>query len=465
MKRKQIESIVLVLYAVLLMSAFSICAPHRLFTEYVDINVIFSVGKSFWRGKLVYRDLFEHKGPLMYAITAVAALFSSKSFLGVWILEVVACATFLITSLAIIRKLNPSASGIFLPVIAYLIYHSKAFIGGTAEEFCLPLLSIALLIGVRSAKDSRMPSFKESVVLGITAGIVFWIKYNMIGFFIGFLLIFIGFAWKDKAWKNLLTAVKGAVTGLLIVTVPILLFFGFNSALDDLYQVYFFDNVNNYANRLDFLYQGYYSLTGTLKTIRENAICWGVILLGVIELIIFGKNIRLVLLELFTGFFTAWFVYCGGMAFIYYGFILLLFAVFAAAFEPSLGKFKESVLPVLLCTVIFGILTSRNIRPVDPETIHSRPQFKLTELITEKDASLLTYGYFDAGFYMAGNLYPQVYHFTLTNCVIDHASEAQQKYIEEGVVDYIVATEPLYFADKYLMIASCEDWSLYKKKS
>ena len=465
MKKNRIETLLLVIYAAVLITSVSICAPQRIFTDFVDINIIFTVGKSLWKGLIVYRDLFEHKGPLMYAITALAALVSKTSFLGVWIIEIIAAAAFLLISRKIIRRINPDASLFLLPVIAFFIYRSEAFVGGTAEEFCLPLLAGALYIGVDASLDSRMPSFKESVLLGITSAVVFWIKYNMIGFYIGFLLIFILFAWKDHAWKKLLTAAGGAVTGFLIVTLPILVFFGINHAIDDLYQVYFYDNIHNYANRLDFLYQGYYTLTGTLSTVRANLLCWGFIVLGIAELIFIRKNARLVLFTLFAGGFTAWFVYCGGMKFNYYGFILLVFAVFAAAFEPLPKNLQKSAVPFAAAIVCTGILAGTGIRPADPERVRQMPQYVLAEQIKEKDASLLTYDYFDAGFYLTSGLYPKEYHFTLTNCVIDQASEAQWNYIEEARPDYIVTMEDLSFAGAYEQIAQCEDWALYKKKS
>lgn len=465
MKRNHIENLFLILLAAVLITSVSICAPQRLFTDYVDINIIFSVGKSFWRGKLVYRDLFEHKGPLMYAITAVASLVSSKSFVGVWMIEIASASIFLIAAKKIIRTIRPEASGWLLPVVAYLIYHSRAFVGGAAEEFCLPMLGIAMLIGIRSIMDNRMPTFRESILLGVTASIVFWIKYNMVGFYIGFLLLFIGLAWKDRKWKSLWTAVKGAAAGLLIVTLPILIFFGVNNALDDLFRVYFLNNVTNYANRLDFLYQGYYALTGTLETIRVNPLCWAVIVLGILELSLITKKFRLVLLILVTGFFTAWFVYCGGMSFNYYGFILLLFMIFSAAYEPPLGKYANTVFPLLVTSVCVALFSGRTIRPADPNAVKAMPQFVLTEEIRDSDVSLLTYDYFDAGFYTAGNLYPPVYHFTMTNCIVEETSEVQKRYVLDGITEYIVSNEDLSFADNYQAVKQCEDWTLYRKIS
>lgn len=55
-----------------------------------------SVGREILNGKVIYRDLFEHKGPLTYFIHAAAALISETSFLGIYLIEIVSLTVFLI---------------------------------------------------------------------------------------------------------------------------------------------------------------------------------------------------------------------------------------------------------------------------------------------------------------------------------------------------------------------------------
>ena len=58
------------------------------FNDWVDANAFFTVGKSMFHGIVPYKDLFEQKGPLLYFIYGIASIISFKSFLGVFILEV-----------------------------------------------------------------------------------------------------------------------------------------------------------------------------------------------------------------------------------------------------------------------------------------------------------------------------------------------------------------------------------------
>ncbi|WP_230910397.1 hypothetical protein [Weissella cibaria] len=62
---------------------------------WVDTKAMLTVGRSVLSGELPFRDFFEQRGPVLYGIYAIAATISSKNFLGVFIIEVIAMvATF-----------------------------------------------------------------------------------------------------------------------------------------------------------------------------------------------------------------------------------------------------------------------------------------------------------------------------------------------------------------------------------
>ena len=54
-----------------------------------DVNCYVTVASEMLRGGLPYRDLIEHKGPLMYALHALALWISPGNYHGIWLIEVV----------------------------------------------------------------------------------------------------------------------------------------------------------------------------------------------------------------------------------------------------------------------------------------------------------------------------------------------------------------------------------------
>ena len=70
---------------------------------WVDANCFFTMGKAMFNGKVLYLDLFDQKGPLLFFIYGLASLISYKTFLGVFILEVISFTIFLYYAYKLIR--------------------------------------------------------------------------------------------------------------------------------------------------------------------------------------------------------------------------------------------------------------------------------------------------------------------------------------------------------------------------
>ena len=85
----------LFLVALVTVSVCSLSSPLYPFNDWVDANCFFTVGKSMLYGIVPYRDLYEQKGPLLYALYALCYPISHRTFLGGWLLEVAAAWAFL----------------------------------------------------------------------------------------------------------------------------------------------------------------------------------------------------------------------------------------------------------------------------------------------------------------------------------------------------------------------------------
>ena len=59
-------------------------SPLYPINDWTDANAYFSSGKGMLAGRVMYRDLYEHKGPLLYALHALCALFDPADFTAVF---------------------------------------------------------------------------------------------------------------------------------------------------------------------------------------------------------------------------------------------------------------------------------------------------------------------------------------------------------------------------------------------
>ena len=60
-----------------------------------DAQCFFTVGKSMVRGQVLYRDIYEQKGPLVLFLHGLASFVQRNGFLSVFLLEVLAAGVFL----------------------------------------------------------------------------------------------------------------------------------------------------------------------------------------------------------------------------------------------------------------------------------------------------------------------------------------------------------------------------------
>ena len=61
--------------------------------DWTDANTYLTMGRGLLHGVVPYRDLFDHKGPLLYFVYALGALLSPSGFFGIYLLQAAALGT------------------------------------------------------------------------------------------------------------------------------------------------------------------------------------------------------------------------------------------------------------------------------------------------------------------------------------------------------------------------------------
>ncbi|MDO4426093.1 MAG: hypothetical protein Q4D17_10065, partial [Planctomycetia bacterium] len=125
---------------------------------------------------------------------------------------------------------------------------------------CLPLLMYAVFLIVKSLKNKEDISPKSLFWLGVTSGCILWIKYTMLGFYLGWCIVPMFFALKHKKWKYILNMFLYIGAGVLLITALVLSYFLLNGALYDLWDVYFYTNIFKYPANSTGLYNMFVGL-------------------------------------------------------------------------------------------------------------------------------------------------------------------------------------------------------------
>lgn len=450
--------IVLIITSILCITICSKSSPIYPFNNWCDANCFFTVGKSIANDIVMYKDIFEQKGPLLYFIHTLAYFISHTTFIGVYFLELITCFLFLLISYKTLRLFTDSKVLYLTPIIAAIIYSSSALShGGSAEEFCLPCIALCNYFGIRAIKNHESITWKKWLVIGITSGAVLWIKFSLLGFYFGFGLVFAILYIKKRKIKCLFQSVVSLVTGIIIISLPILLYFVINNALNDLFEVYFYDNlflytVNNTGNKflslLENLYNGYFSF------IEHYLLGFIMIIAGMIYLLKEKRSLYIYYVVSFL--FSFLLIYSGGRSYRYYSFLLSVYVPFGILLFHSLFRMITSKIPqkltkkryvipfsVLLYStcLIFMFLFSSNTYMLKYSK-EDLPQYKFNSVISQtENPTLLNYGFLDGGFYTVCDIIPNCKYFCGLNIPYNEIQKTQNYFIENEMVDYVITRD------------------------
>lgn len=423
--------------------------------DWVDANAFFTVGKGMVRGYVPYLDLFEQKGPLLYLIYGVGSLISYKSFFGVFLLEVISFSIFLYYAYKVITLFFEEKKAYFiLPIFILCILTLNSFShGGSAEEFTLPFLMISsyYLVAYLKSKDILI-SKKVVFGVGFLAGCVLWLKYTLLGFWFGWMLCIFGLECYHGKYKEAFKNCFIFLFGMLVATIPWLIYFGINHATDSLWNVYFIVNMNAYPKSVSLLDKIFKTFNLLYKNLFLNIRTFLGIIVGFLLLFIKGDNWgkKGATLSLFTCLLTTGiFIYIGGTNYHYYPFILSPFLLvgFLVLFSYFKNiKWEKLIIPCVLLSIIMTYILCGNTKMIFLQK-EDYAQYRFAEIINKSsDKTILNYGFLDGGFYTVTGNKPEFYYFMKNNISYKKYPEmmnSQNEYIRQKKPHYVVTKNNL----------------------
>lgn len=451
--------------SITLLSTSSFLYPLNIWN---DSNCFFTVGKSMLRGVIPYKDIFEQKGPLLYFLHALAALISYKTFFGVYIFEVIAAYVFLLFSYKTMCLFVDKKVICFLPILSFVVYSSYSFrYGDSAEEFCMPLIIYGLYVSLKSFKNKENISFKDALFVGITAGAVLWVKYSMLGFYVGWIILPAILMIRTKKIKELFKLVLQIALGVLIPSIVVLIYFAINNSLSDLFTVYFYDNIFLYSNAgsssmlLNVIEGIYYAVIN-----NRNAALF--IVAGIIFMTIKKYNVINYLLMLV---FTMMFIFMGAVSYGYYSLILSVFVPIGVAFcYDVLCKLKLTdkkslkviihISQVAVCIILLVSGSNFYLIGTDKDNL---VQYRFSEQINKvEDATLLNYGTLDIGVYTVSGIVPNNKYFAKLNINYEEMNKAQDECLKNKEVDFVVTRDQEINFDGYELVDEYDMYFTFK---
>ncbi len=469
-------------------------SPLFVCNNWDDVNSYFTMGKGMMNGLVIYRDLYDQKGPFLYLLYGIAYLISNRTFLGVFIFEVIAATFFLYFAGKLIEKKSNRyiATGL-IPVIGAAVYSSWSFYsGGAAEEFCLPLLALALYLLDEVLQDDLDGKRCKSIfgIAGICAGVVAQVKYTMLGFFFAWFILAVIWMAMKRDFSKLFSCIGRFIVFAIVPSVPWFIYFVATGSLDDWYRCYIYNNLFFYSHisteQYSFLHK-IYEMTKTLYWLIRDSFSYFIwIIAGFILQLVMEKKIIRKLSSLVIFGFTYFVIFIGGNKLAYYSIPLMPVAIIGAVYVGMLlTKIKINpakkihlcaeagiAVVILAMSTVFAACNTQNAeyRGFNKEDVWL---FEAAKYL-DSDDTLLELNAIDAGLYTVSGIVPSCEYFQTNGIGLDMMFEEQKKYLKEGRTDYVlaVAFEPEFIDLNYCLVDTFEYnetdheeiYYLYRKK-
>jgi len=202
-----------------------------------DNAMYLTMGTALARGYAPYSEIFDHKGPLLFALQMIPQLFTGGySTLAVWLQEALFLWACLLVIARMARKLGVKA--IVVQLVYLAVYAPLTDGGNLTEEYSnlFTLLGLDVMLGVfGDGLSDRQEGclFAPALLMGVSSMLSFLTRANnalpLVGA-VGALALYLAFT---RRWKGLGLCAAGYIAGCAVVAVPVVIWLAAQGALSD----------------------------------------------------------------------------------------------------------------------------------------------------------------------------------------------------------------------------------------
>jgi hypothetical protein len=209
-----------------------------------DSGIFLYFGQQILRGQIPFRDLWDHKPPMIFYMDALGLLLGNGSMWGVWILEYLALAGSSLMGFFILRRYYgkvPAALAVCLS-LGYIVFLLEG--GNLTEEFSLPLQwGVLLLFAISGSRgwDGRGGAFR-AFAAGVLFSLALNFKQTMVGIWAA-LFLWLGLCWLFHRRRSLWKVFAWAGLGAALTLATILLYFAAYHTLGEYWRIAYVYNM------------------------------------------------------------------------------------------------------------------------------------------------------------------------------------------------------------------------------
>ena len=196
-----------------------------------DSGVFLYVSERILEGEIPYKDIWDHKAPLIYYFDALGLSVKGGSLWGVWLIEVISLYIASILSFFGMKKIWGSVSAwagtiIWLQTLPFFLIS-----GNFVEEYTLPFIFGIFWLLARMDFETKSKTY---FWVGILSGIVFWIRPNGISIPLAIGILLLTNTLNPFKRKHAIKGILSFFVGVLSVFILISGYFLFADSLKEM---------------------------------------------------------------------------------------------------------------------------------------------------------------------------------------------------------------------------------------
>jgi hypothetical protein len=261
---------------VALLFSHSILLNNAISLAHIDSQVYIYTGLQLLKGKILYRDVFDHKGPVMYVFECLGLFFCKKNFTPLWLTQCLVftlgiCPLFIYWA----KKYSASLSITAMFFMIAWFFRAKTIGDNLPEIYAISLLSLSYYFYVKIL-EKNWTNWWYTSLLGICSMSLFLLKPNFVVLIFPCICHLCYMLYYEKQLHKFLL---NYALACLFMLLPFVCYFNYHHALQDALFAFWTFNISYIAQQKLSIWESIYEVFFK----HPNYLLLFVVLVGIVK--------------------------------------------------------------------------------------------------------------------------------------------------------------------------------------
>jgi hypothetical protein len=224
-------------FAVLaVLSLFAFAANPLAQTAGTDSSVFYYIGSGMCDGLVPYRDMFDHKGLLIYFFNWLGALLG-VGIVGVWLVESVLFLSMFVGLFRTVRRWSSPFVSLSVCMVYIWLFFRLASGGNMTETYALYFITPTWLLFVDDVFNGVLRN-RTLYMTGLAAGAILMLRPNMFAVCVPIAFYLILLNARGRNWREFFVFSGVGFMGILTIVLPCFVYAINHGLVHDMYNCY-----------------------------------------------------------------------------------------------------------------------------------------------------------------------------------------------------------------------------------